>query len=63
MKQTRQSLRTGVMEVAEVPCPVVGRKQVLVHATRTLVSASVELKGCCSNSTTAAAAGPLRKAP
>lgn len=42
MKQILQSLRTGVTEVAEVPCPAVGRKQVLVRTTRTLVSAGTE---------------------
>ena len=42
MKQILQSLRTGVTEVAEVPCPAVGRSQVLVRTTRTLVSAGTE---------------------
>ncbi len=42
MKQILQSLRTGATEVAEVPCPAVGRKQVLVRTARTLVSAGTE---------------------
>ena len=42
MKQVLQSLKTGVTEVAEVPCPAASRGQVLVRSTRTLVSAGTE---------------------
>jgi len=42
MKQILQSLRTGVTEVAEVPYPAVGRRQVLIRTRRTLVSAGTE---------------------
>lgn len=42
MKQILQSLKTGVAEAAEVPCPAVGRGQVLIRSTRTLVSAGTE---------------------
>ena len=42
MKQILQSLKTGDTEVAEVPCPAVGRGQVLVQTTQTLVSAGTE---------------------
>ncbi|WP_187972496.1 bi-domain-containing oxidoreductase [Aquibium microcysteis] len=42
MKQILQSLRSGVTEVAEVPCPAVGARQVLIRTTRTLVSAGTE---------------------
>lgn len=42
MKQILQSLKTGATEVAEVPCPAVGRGQVLIRSSRTLVSAGTE---------------------
>lgn len=42
MKQILQSLKTGVTEVAEVPCPAAGRGQVLIRSTRTLISAGTE---------------------
>lgn len=42
MKQIHQSLRNGVTEVAEVPCPAVKRGQLLIRSSRTLVSAGTE---------------------
>lgn len=42
MKQVLQSLGTGVTEVADVPCPSVGRGQVLIRTSRTLVSPGTE---------------------
>ena len=42
MKQILQSLKTGATEVAEVPCPALGRGQVLIRTSRTLVSAGTE---------------------
>ncbi len=42
MKQILQSLKTGATEVAEVACPAVGRGQVLIRSSRTLVSAGTE---------------------
>ncbi|MFC5385290.1 bi-domain-containing oxidoreductase [Aquamicrobium segne] len=42
MKQILQSLKTGVTEVAEVPCPTVGQGQLLIRTARTLVSAGTE---------------------
>src|SRR6185437_16759191 len=42
MKQILQSLRTGVTEVAEVPCPAVSRGEVLIRTSRTLVSSGTE---------------------
>jgi predicted dehydrogenase/threonine dehydrogenase-like Zn-dependent dehydrogenase len=42
MKQILQSLKTGVTEVAELPCPAVKRGQVLIRSNRTLVSAGTE---------------------
>ncbi len=42
MKQILQSLKTGVTEVAEIPCPRAGRGQVLIRTSRTLVSAGTE---------------------
>jgi hypothetical protein len=42
MRHVLQSLNTGATEVAEIPCPVVGRGQVLIRSTRTLVSAGTE---------------------
>mgnify|MGYP001182372283 CR=1 FL=1 len=42
MKQVLQNLKTGVTEVAEVPCPRAGRGQLLIRTTRTLVSVGTE---------------------
>ena len=42
MKQILQSLKTGATEVAEVPCPAVGRGQLLIRTTRSLVSPGTE---------------------
>lgn len=42
MKQVLQDLKTGATEVADIPCPTVGRGQVLVRTARTLVSAGTE---------------------
>jgi hypothetical protein len=38
MKQILQSLKTGATEVADVPCPAVGRGKLLIGTTRTLVN-------------------------
>lgn len=42
MKQLLQSLKNGVTEVAEVPCPQVHRGQLGVSTSRTLISAGTE---------------------
>jgi predicted dehydrogenase/threonine dehydrogenase-like Zn-dependent dehydrogenase len=42
MKQVLQHLKTGLTEVAEVPCPSVGAGQLLIRSTRTLLSAGTE---------------------
>mgnify|MGYP003344724746 CR=1 FL=1 len=42
MKQILQNLKTGTTEVAEIPCPVVRRGQLLIRTRRTLVSAGTE---------------------
>src|SRR5438045_3470127 len=42
MKQILQHLKTGLTEVAEVPCPMVKHGQILVRSSRTLVSAGTE---------------------
>jgi len=42
VKQILQSLKTGTTEVADVPCPVAGRGQLLIRTSRTLVSAGTE---------------------
>jgi predicted dehydrogenase/NADPH:quinone reductase-like Zn-dependent oxidoreductase len=42
MKQVLQSLRTGVTEVADVPCPRVEPGHLLIGTTRSLVSAGTE---------------------
>jgi predicted dehydrogenase/threonine dehydrogenase-like Zn-dependent dehydrogenase len=42
MKQILQSLKTGATEVADVPCPAVGRGKLLIGTSRTLVSAGTE---------------------
>lgn len=42
MKQILQHLKTGEMELAEVPCPTVGRGLVLIQTSRSLISAGTE---------------------
>lgn len=42
MKQILQSLKTGVTEVAEAPCPAVQRGQLLIRSSQTLISAGTE---------------------
>lgn len=42
MKQILQSLKSGVTDVADIPAPGVSRGQVLIHTTRTLISAGTE---------------------
>jgi hypothetical protein len=42
MKQILQSLKTGTIEVAEVPSPRAGAGQMLIHTLCTLVSAGTE---------------------
>lgn len=42
MKQVLQNLRDGTTEVADVPAPLPGFGQVLIHTERTLVSAGTE---------------------
>ena len=42
MKQILQSLKTGITEVAEIPCPAVKRGQLLIRSSHTLVSAGTE---------------------
>jgi len=42
MKQILQSLKTGEIEVADVPNPVAGPNEILVGTTRTMVSAGTE---------------------
>lgn len=42
MRQVLQSLKTGATEVAEVPSPGVSRGGLLIHTTRTLISAGTE---------------------
>ena len=42
MKQVLQDLRNGATQVADVPCPAVGRGLVLVRTRRSLVSAGTE---------------------
>jgi predicted dehydrogenase/NADPH:quinone reductase-like Zn-dependent oxidoreductase len=42
MKQVLQHLNTGRMEIAEVPCPQVGRGQVLIRTRASLISAGTE---------------------
>jgi predicted dehydrogenase/NADPH:quinone reductase-like Zn-dependent oxidoreductase len=42
VKQILQSLRTGVTEVAEIPCPDVKRGQILIRSACTLVSVGTE---------------------
>jgi predicted dehydrogenase/threonine dehydrogenase-like Zn-dependent dehydrogenase len=42
MRQILQSLKTGAMDVAEVPCPAVKRGQLLIRSYQTLISAGTE---------------------
>ncbi len=42
MKQVLQSLKSGETEIADVPCPSVGRGQLLIRTTRSLVSSGTE---------------------
>lgn len=42
MKQILQNLRTGITEIADVPCPQVGRGQLLIRTQCSLVSAGTE---------------------
>ncbi|MCF8469402.1 MAG: dehydrogenase, partial [Parvibaculum sp.] len=42
MKQVLQSLKTGETEVADVPCPVPARGEVLIRTSRSLISAGTE---------------------
>lgn len=42
MKQILQSLKTGEVELASVPCPMPGRGQLLVRTHKTLISAGTE---------------------
>lgn len=42
MKQILQNLKTGITEVAEVPCPQTSGGQLLIRTTRSLISAGTE---------------------
>jgi len=42
LKQILQNLRSGVIELAEVPCPLVRRGHLLIQTTRSLVSPGTE---------------------
>ncbi|TKJ32792.1 MAG: dehydrogenase [Planctomycetes bacterium B3_Pla] len=42
MRQILQHLKTGQMELAEVPCPQVGKGQVLIQTRASLISAGTE---------------------
>ena len=42
MNQILQNLKTGEMSLTSVPCPSVGRGQVLIQTTRSLISAGTE---------------------
>lgn len=42
MKQVVQNLRTGVLELLEVPCPRASRGQLLIQSRATLISAGTE---------------------
>ncbi|ACL03037.1 Alcohol dehydrogenase zinc-binding domain protein [Desulfatibacillum aliphaticivorans] len=42
MKQILQSLKTGDIDIANIPCPSLKRKHLLVRSSRTLVSAGTE---------------------
>ena len=42
MKQIIQNLKTGEMELLKLPCPKVGRGQVLIQTQASLISAGTE---------------------
>jgi predicted dehydrogenase/threonine dehydrogenase-like Zn-dependent dehydrogenase len=42
LKQVLQSLKTGTVSLADVPCPLPGRGQLLIRTARTLVSSGTE---------------------
>jgi predicted dehydrogenase/threonine dehydrogenase-like Zn-dependent dehydrogenase len=42
MRQILQNLKTGVTELADVPCPLVGPGQLLIRTSRSLISAGTE---------------------
>ena len=42
MKQVLQHLRTGEMELADLPCPQVGHGQLLIQTRASLISAGTE---------------------
>ena len=42
MKQILQNMKTGVTELAEIPCPKVSSGQLLIRTSRTLISAGTE---------------------
>lgn len=42
MKQILQNLKNGETELAEIPCPAVGRGQVLIQTCRSLISVGTE---------------------
>ena len=42
MKQVVQNLRSGLLELLEVPCPRVGRGQILIQSRATVISAGTE---------------------
>ena len=42
MKQVLQHLGNGRTEIADVPCPNIGRGDILIRSTRSLVSAGTE---------------------
>ena len=42
MRQILQNLKTGVTELADVPCPRVGHGQLLIRTSRSLISAGTE---------------------
>ncbi len=42
MKQLFQHLRTGEIEIAELPCPQVGKGQILIRTRRSLISLGTE---------------------
>ena len=42
IKQIIQHLKTGQMKLAEVPCPQVGKGQVLIQTKASLISAGTE---------------------
>jgi len=42
VKQILQNLKTGVVELADIPCPQPGSNQILVRTSRTLISTGTE---------------------